>query len=149
MSLSQLWEMVTGREAWRAAVHAVGKSQTQLSDWTTWTSRAWWAAVHGVAKTWTWLSDWAWTHAWACRARNAFQWPNVSFPKSEARVWDERIGGPGRTLRGQLVTSSQSFVFYSLLAQSYTYIFKELKEVKRILFCDTWKWCQIQICVYK
>ena len=27
--------------------------------------------------------------------------------------------------------------FYSLLAQSYTYIFKQLKEVKRITFCDT------------
>ena len=29
------WEMVRGREAWRAAVHGVAKSQTWLSDWTT------------------------------------------------------------------------------------------------------------------
>ena len=28
MSLSQLWEMVKDREAWRAAVHGVTKSQT-------------------------------------------------------------------------------------------------------------------------
>ena len=35
MSLSQLWEMVKDRDAWRAAVHRVAKSQTQLSDWTT------------------------------------------------------------------------------------------------------------------
>ena len=32
VSLSELWEMVMNREAWRAAIHGVAKSRTRLSD---------------------------------------------------------------------------------------------------------------------
>ena len=32
VSLSEFWEMVMDREAWRAAIHGVAKSRTRLSD---------------------------------------------------------------------------------------------------------------------
>ena len=32
MSLSKLWELVMDMEVWRAAIHGITKSRTQLSD---------------------------------------------------------------------------------------------------------------------
>ena len=34
MNLSELWELLMDREAWRTAVYEVAKSRTRLSDWT-------------------------------------------------------------------------------------------------------------------
>ena len=79
VSLSELWELVMDREAWRAVIHGVAKNRTRLNDWTelNWyhygdgtgnqlqcscleypvDSRAWWAAVHSVADSRTQLKQ--------------------------------------------------------------------------------------------
>ena len=41
VSLGELRELVTDREAWRATIHGVTKSWTWLSDWTDWTDCFW------------------------------------------------------------------------------------------------------------
>ena len=53
MSLSKLWELVMDRDAWRAVIHGVSKSRTQLSEWTelNWTGLDW------TGRNWQYLLD--------------------------------------------------------------------------------------------
>ena len=48
MSLGELRELVMDREAWRAVIHGVTKSQTRLSDWT---ELNWWYKLTILKKT--------------------------------------------------------------------------------------------------
>ena len=47
VSLSELRELVMDREAWRAMIHGVAKSQTRLSDWSELNHPKWLDSVYG------------------------------------------------------------------------------------------------------
>ena len=61
MNLSELWELVMDREAWRATIHGVAKSRTRLSNWTELNWRRWdgWMTL---LTPWTW--PWANSRRW-------------------------------------------------------------------------------------
>ena len=60
VSLSKLQRIVKDREAWRAAVHGVTKSWTQLSNWTTTNENIFNLTYNKISANYLIVSDFAW-----------------------------------------------------------------------------------------
>ena len=54
MSLNELWKLVMDREAWRAVIHGVAKSQTWLSNWMITTKKQIGACLVGTSPAFAW-----------------------------------------------------------------------------------------------
>ena len=136
LSLGELQELVMDRAAWRAAIHGVTKSRTQLSNFTFTFSLscigerngnplqcsclenprdggAWWAAIYGVTRSRTRLSNFTFTFSLSCIGEgngNPLQCSCLENPRDGGAWWAAVCGVAQSRTRLKRLSSSSSNV---------------------------------------
>ena len=107
VSLSELRELVMDREAWRAAIHRVAKSRTQLSDWIelNWTERGGGASPKEIPRAATWACPQAMSRDSAQRSPV----PPREGPMVLARLSQNKGAEPSRSTEEGNVLREQSY----------------------------------------
>ena len=93
VSLSELRELVVDREAWRAAIHGIEKSQTRLSDWTelNWTDASRGSLQHEKNMPWATEESQENKHIEDARATEIIQAAPVGLIWSQPAPTDQQI----------------------------------------------------------
>ena len=159
MSLSEFRELVMDREAWRAVIHGVTKSQTRLSDWT---ELNWWRPTsprtntkkrcsfnHRGLKckcrksrdTWSNRKVWPWSTKWSRAKANRVLPRECTGPSKHPLPTTQEMTLNMGITRWSILKSDWLFSLQLKMEKLYT---GSKNKTGSWLWLTSWTYCQIQ-----